>query len=95
MRVQCEVHGALGAHGLVGGPVPTHERFVVPQPEFTAPLVAAVLDWPGAPSFEVQPLTLLGDLQLVRVDAVDVVLDRLPGTPPVAGEVQFVVDLPG
>src|SRR6266545_5040887 len=35
------------------------------------------------------------DLQRVSVDTGRAVLPSLPGTPPVAGEVEFVADLPG
>jgi integrase len=42
MGVQHEIHSAFVSDCTFGRCVPTHENFVVPQPEFTAPVVSAV-----------------------------------------------------
>jgi hypothetical protein len=44
MRVEREVHGALGSHGGIGRVVPAHERFVVPEAQLAPLAVATFLD---------------------------------------------------
>lgn len=93
--VQGEVQGAFGTHGGIGGAVPAHEGFVVPQAQLALPAVAALTDGEGTFRVEVQYFTALVHLDGVSVDAWTSVLPRLPCAPPRAGQIEAVRDLPG
>jgi hypothetical protein len=90
--VEDEVHGSLGAGAAFGCDVPAHEDFVVPDSHFAAPEVAALVELLGAACGcqDLQGVAALADVHLVRVDDLLAVLPRLPGGPPVAGEVDSV-----
>jgi hypothetical protein len=82
VRVKGQVHRTLGADRSIGGAVPADEGFVVPQPKFPAPLVAAFCHGQRPVGVELEEVASLMDFEAVHVDAGDAVFPGLPGAPP-------------
>jgi hypothetical protein len=69
VRVKHEVHGSLGPDRPVCGGVPADQEFVVPQPEFSAPVVAAFfLAEPSGDRGDLEQVAFLFDLYLLGCD---------------------------
>src|SRR6266536_6032279 len=69
VRVQYEVHRALGPDRSVVGRVPAHQDLVVPQPELAAPVVAALFfAQPAADRGNLEQVAFLLDFHLLGGD---------------------------
>jgi hypothetical protein len=88
--VKGKVHGPLGADSGIGGAIPAHEGFVVPQPKLPAPAVAAFCDRHRPFGVKLQQFAPLMHFERVHVDAGYALIPRLPGAPP--GEMDRYTD---
>jgi hypothetical protein len=85
VRVQHEVHRALGPDRALVGGVPAHQDLVVPQPQLAAPVEAALVfaQAPGDGG-DLKQFAFLLDLDLLGGDLLVAATRGLPGRPPLA-----------